>query len=541
MLFLRRLLIYSHRYLGIAISLMCVVWFASGIVMMYAGGMPSVSAQLRLERLPPLDLSQVHLTPLEAAERLKGEGGTPESGTPERRARGEGGAPRPELLTVLQRPAYRFQGRGAHTVFADNGEILREVDVETARTIASRFINVPNDRVHFERTLDEPDQWTLNNRGGETLHKFRVDDDAGTEIYISPRTADVSQMTTSSKRALAWIGTIPHWLYFVSLRASQPLWYKTVVWLSSLASVLAVLGLILGVTQFRRTRPFQWSKVVPYRGWMMRWHYILGAVFGVFALTWAFSGLMSMEPWDWTNARGLEIRRDVFSGGRMDLARFGPMSPAAFAPVLEGRTLKEVGFTRIHGEDYYTVASTDAAPRPDQQRERLHQPYIVGRRGEPGRLLVSAQTMEARHEPFSVESILERLKGATRDAPIVEQTLLSDYDSYYYSRGGQSPLPVLRVKFGDPMKTWVYIDPRTSEMLSQVHRYSRIERWLYNGLHSLDFKFWYSKRPLWDIGMILLLLGGLCTSALGLYLGVKRLIRDLLPSRQPQKKAVGVT
>ncbi len=65
-----------------------------------------------------------------------------------------------------------------------------------------------------------------------------------------------------------------------------------------------------------------------------------------------------------------------------------------------------------------------------------------------------------------------------------------------------------------------------------MHRYSRIERWLYNGLHSLDFEFWYSKRPLWDIGMIVLCLGGLATSALGCYLGIKRLVRDF--SRGPR-------
>ena len=532
MLFLRRLLIFSHRYLGIAISLMCVVWFASGIVMMYAGGMPRVPEQMRLERATPLDLSQVRLTPGEAADRLKGKGEASEPGS-----RRRGGGTRAELLTVMQRPAYRFPGT---TVFADNGEILHEVDLETSRNVASRFLNVPAERIHLEQTLHEPDQWTLDNRGGQTLHKFVVDDEAGTEIYVSPRTAEVSQLTTRSQRALAWIGTIPHWIYFTSLRTHQPLWYRTVVWLSALACVLAVLGLILTFTQFRRTKPFQWSKVVPYRGWM-KWHYILGSVFGLFALTWAFSGLMSMEPWDWTNARGLEIRRDALSGGRLDLSRFGPLDSAAFDAVLRGRTLKEVGFTRIQGDYYYTVAATEGGSPLEQQRERLHQPYIVGRRGEPGRLLVAAQTMAVREAPFSVESILERLKSAAPGTPIVEQTLLTDYDSYYYSRGGQSPLPVLRVKFGDPMRSWVYVDPRTSEMLTQVHRYSRIERWLYNGLHSLDFKFWYSKRPLWDIGMIVLLLGGLGTSALGFYLGVKRLIRDLLPSRQPQKKAVGVT
>ena len=61
------------------------------------------------------------------------------------------------------------------------------------------------------------------------------------------------------------------------------------------------------------------------------------------------------------------------------------------------------------------------------------------------------------------------------------------YDSYYYSRQRLTPLPVLRVKFADPGETWFYIDPATSQMLSQIPRLARVERWLYNGLHSLDF------------------------------------------------------
>ena len=42
-------LVLSHRYLGIAISLLVVVWFGSGIVMMYAGGMPTVAPETRLD------------------------------------------------------------------------------------------------------------------------------------------------------------------------------------------------------------------------------------------------------------------------------------------------------------------------------------------------------------------------------------------------------------------------------------------------------------------------------------------------------------
>ncbi len=135
--------------------------------------------------------------------------------------------------------------------------------------------------------------------------------------------------------------------------------------------------------------------------------------------------------------------------------------------------------------------------------------------------------MHPRTERFSTLSLLERLKHAFPDTPIQVAELLSDYDSYYYSRGRRTPLPILRVKFSDPAETWFYIDPEMSQVVAQVHRLNRVERWLYNGLHSLDFAFWYNQRPLWDIGMIALLLGGLTSSTIGFCFGIKRVRRGL--------------
>jgi len=125
----------------------------------------------------------------------------------------------------------------------------------------------------------------------------------------------------------------------------------------------------------------------------------------------------------------------------------------------------------------------------------------------------------------SVESLMAWLQTALPDEKVVEQTLLTEYDDYYYSRGSQTPLPVLRVKYADPAQSWIYVDPEMSRVLGSVPKLARVERWLYNGLHSLDFKFWYSRRPLWDIGMIVLLLGGLASSAIGAFLGARRLAR----------------
>ena len=46
---MRRLLIVVHRYLGIPLSFLFVLWFVSGIAMIYVGGMPSLSPEERLE------------------------------------------------------------------------------------------------------------------------------------------------------------------------------------------------------------------------------------------------------------------------------------------------------------------------------------------------------------------------------------------------------------------------------------------------------------------------------------------------------------
>lgn len=502
---LRRFLILLHRYLGIPLSFLFVVWFASGIAMIYVGGMPSLTPAERLEHLAELDLAAVRITPAEAAKRALDE--SPAEIT---------------LHTVLGRPAYRIDGE---TVFADDGAELEPLERDAARQVAASFSNEPEGSVRHVRTVTRPDQWTLQLGRELPLEKFAVDDGRGTEVYVSPAKATVVLATTARTRAFAWIATIPHWFYFTSLRTNQRLWTRTVVWSAELGCVLAALGLVLGVVQFRKSTPFRLSKSIRYQGWM-RWHYILGAVFGVFALTWVFSGLLSMEPFEWTNAEGLRIRPSAFTGGPLDVSRFGPFDAAAWATLRAGRSLKEIELRRIQDQPYY-VARYASAPPSDAKRERLHQPYAIAGRAQPESELIDAATLAPRREPFSVESLLGRLKAAAPGTAIAAEDLLDDYDSYYYSRNREAPLPVLRVKFADPLETWVYVDPKESELLATVHRLNRVERWLYNGLHSLDFAFWYSKRPLWDIGMILLCVGALTSSAIGLCLGVNRLARDI--------------
>ena len=520
---MRKYLILFHRYLGIALSLIFVSWFASGIAMLYARGMPRLTSDLRLERLAPVDMSAVRLSAAEALER----------------AELFDDPSRVTLLTVMNRPAYRFAaGRESTTVFADTGDLLVDIDAAQAQTVAAAFVRLPANRLHYVARLTSPDQWSLTMRQGP-MHKFTVDDDAGTELYVSERTAEVTVVTTRGSRALAWVGAIPHFFYFAPLRLNQPLWRQVVLWTAGLGIALSLLGIVLGVMQLRITRPFSLRRIgsyLPYSGWM-RWHYVSGLVFGVFALTFVFSGWLSMEPFGWATSAGRfgGGLREAFTSNAGGLDAFPSLNAGAWQAISGGRAIKEVEYVRIQEQPFFVVRRD---PDPTAGTEvRGHEPYFAVRSRDAAQTVVSATTFQAHDRDFPAEALLARVRSAVPDAAITNSEMLATYDSYYYSRDGLAPLPVLRVKLDDPDRTWLYIDPRMSQLVGRVHRLDRVERWLYNGLHSLDFSFWYYRRPLWDVGMILLSLGGLTTSAIGLWLGLKRVVRGFrgvaAPNPQP--------
>ena len=66
---IKRALIFVHRWLGIALCLLFLLWFPSGIGMLYFP-MPSVTPTSRFERLPILQASTVMVSPGDAAAKL---------------------------------------------------------------------------------------------------------------------------------------------------------------------------------------------------------------------------------------------------------------------------------------------------------------------------------------------------------------------------------------------------------------------------------------------------------------------------------------
>src|SRR4029453_4237981 len=94
--------------------------------------------------------------------------------------------------------------------------------------------------------------------------------------------------------------------------------------------------------------------------------------------------------------------------------------------------------------------------------------------------------------------------------------LLRQYDRYYLDRHRGRPLPVILVKLNDAARTRYYIDPKTARVAGSYRSGNWVTRWLYHGLHSLDFPWLYNYRPLWDIVVITFMAGGpaLCVTSL---------------------------
>jgi hypothetical protein len=143
---------------------------------------------------------------------------------------------------------------------------------------------------------------------------------------------------------------------------------------------------------------------------------------------------------------------------------------------------KEIEITRFRGH-YFAVAGAGIVS--------LDEPKFGAKDQLPADLMVGAANI------------------AMQSVPIEGMTWLDQYDAYYYDRDGELPLPVLRVRYADTQQTWLYVDAVRGTPLRKEERLTRLNRWLYHGLHSFDFPFLYYRRPFWDIVVIVLSAAGL--------------------------------
>jgi hypothetical protein len=278
---LKKAAIFIHGWMGVGFCLIFLLWFTSGIVLIYRN-YPVVSSADQLAHSAPLDPSQIQLSAEQAFARLQS-------------SKSPAGI---RLISFDGRPAYRFQfGVEEAMVYADNGEIQSGFPPGITLRIASAWTGLPAGSARAE-VVTEEDQWTVSEefRSLRPFRKFTWP--AGEEVYVSTVTGQVAQYTTRGSRVGAYFGAIPHWLYFTPLRKQALVWSRVVIWVSGLGIVVAVLGLILGVWMYSPSKAHLHDgepSRIPYEG-KKRWHMILGLLFGPVACLWVFSGMLSMDP-----------------------------------------------------------------------------------------------------------------------------------------------------------------------------------------------------------------------------------------------------
>ena len=469
----RRWLYLVHRWVGIASCLFFAMWFGSGLVMLYVP-YPSLSPTEALARAEAIDWSAVTVPPPLDGGRL------------------------PQDLLLEMRdgvPVWRSQGwdDGRDTVPASKGRHLAPVDAAYAVRVASRFGRA---RVlNVERIMR--DQWTVS--GGFDRHrplwKATLEDEGGTDLYVSSSTGGIVQSTDRTERFWNWLGSVPHWLYPTVLRQDNAAWRQVVMWVSGPCIAAAMAGIWIGILRARiGTRRFKGGRMTPYRGWML-WHHVAGLVGGGFLIAWIFSGWLSVDPWH------------LFRSAEPDARAVRAYAAAGVMPAVPLDRLRHVGagVVRVRITDYAATPLV-VLEYPDGRRQILDAATLVPSQPKPNAIVAAARVLVAGTPPVAIDRLTEP-------------------DAYWYDPGGLPRLPMLRLRFDDPAATWLYIDPATGDVLARIDRRRRTYRWAFDLLHKWDLTILTRHRPAWDLLIWLFSLVGMVTSVSGIWLGWKRLRR----------------
>jgi hypothetical protein len=544
----RKLLIYSHRWLGIGILLMFLVWTLSGVVLMYYGH-PQITTGERLLRLQPIDFSTATITPAQAAAKV---------GIKPYRVR---------LSMYAGRPVYRLTRNSIgnwSAVYADTGEILPPKGGEQALKWMKQFAPEYASTMTYDTYLETPDEFTRipTLAGYLPLHRIAMNDPAGHEYYISERSNDIVQKTDRRGRILAISGYVLHNLFFFRQRTW---WTPLLDFIAWTAMLMAMTGIILGIWRVALKPRFRHKGVLsytPYSGWM-KWHHYAGLAFGLFSISWILSGMIPITTFPvpgWSQvAKRVESNGEGFIMGNptvspastmtKEMARAitgGPLNlqpihldnlRKAIAQLQERFAPKELELIQFRGEPFLLAYQPPVTKEEASHWTTNNAINIVNLPQDNPHLFVSLRHPDnGVMTSFSKEVMQKASREAMPKIPIIASEWLTSYDNYYHQTtvsfelGRHKPayvLPVLRVRYNDENQTWLYFTPSLGQMVKFDKR-DRENRWLYYGLHAMDWPGLFQRRPLWDIVLIALLSGLAAMSVTTLLPAFRRLKRHAL-------------
>lgn len=479
----------THRLFGFFLSILFFMWCITGFVMMY-------------KEFP--SLSKKEYNALRSNIDLKTDGKIAKIADWEYK----------QLDSCKDIRIYQILDKTIINISDTKGDITC-LDAHTGKKITpikeselSSFIkNYFNHQKEIKKTeiITELDQWIPRTKflPYMPIYKVVLNDAEETTCYISSKSGEIIQKLTFNDKVWAWLGPIPHWIYFKTLRINTGAWRIVVISLSSLGVLLALLGIILGINRTiiakRKSQQF-----TPYKKKWFRWHHYLGFSFGLFIFTWILSGLLSMNPLKWASENSLsEEQIKTWQGTNYSTLSTLHNFETSIQELVKNNPIKEVKLV-LFDENVYALTI---------DKNNTYTPFAI----------FNSDKNKIQNGITYFESKINQLLPNCR---VISKEILTNYDSYYYNKHRTLPLPVYRYKLNDKYGTWLYVNPTILEVVKKMQTDNKLERWLYNGLHSLDFPSLFYKRPLWDIVVIALLLGCTLLCFTGLKLTTNNLVRN---------------
>jgi len=462
-----------HHYLGTFFFGMFLVWFLSGFVMMYKS-FPFLSEKERIESneviKPHYNLP--HPTSVFADHKNESFNSL-------------------RINRILGKPIYHLISAGGTFLsrFAYSNETLK-INKTSALQIAKTFTGLSANADVL--VLNKVDQWMPTPKYANHLpvYKVRFSDPSRSFVHVSSKTGEVLSNTSRSDRVWAWLGAIPHWMYLKEIRMHKTLWSQLCIWLSAFGFVMSLSGIITGIVRYRK------KPKAGFKRFKNKWynvHYYTGLAFGLFICTWIFSGFMSMSPFNWSYDFSLSEKESATWEGRTtSLNTITTKEWTTLQESLLSGSTKEIHFSAFSGKLFSSLFHSEAK-----------------------------ETICLSDTNFSLDEneVSAQVNQVNKDDAVLKVSLMNQYDNYYYDKHNIKALPVFKAETQNQLV--YYILPSNGKMLLKSDYTNRLERWLYHGLHSLDFRFLTNNRPLWDIVMITLLLGGTAVCITATWMGIK--------------------
>jgi hypothetical protein len=469
-------LILLHRWLGVAFCLLFAMWFATGIVMHFVP-FPAPTETERFAGLAPIDPANVKHGPVE----VLGSNGIKD-------------VARIRLIERSDGPVYLVTG-SARTA-ALHATDLSDAAVRTqpmALAIAADYAawrrwNASAAEVFGPAAYD---QWTVP-KGFDRyrpLYRVALNDDSSTELYVSSLTGEVVLATTGRERAWNYVGSIAHWIYPTALRGHPAAWSRLLWWLSFLALIGASAGAAIGMLRLG-TDGSRFTS--PYRGWQA-WHHWLGLCCMLFVLTWMFSGWLSMDG------------GNLFSTGKPTDAEAASIAGNPVWSTLPRDEIQRLSAVVREVEWFAFDGLIYRRERTAIDRQTL---FIAG--AEDGAASPDRGFMRESEIDTAVSHLGRSCDQAHVVSPDDDYTVVSNTPS----------APVFRVVCG---ADWFHIDGASGTVLEKLDASRRVYRWLFAGLHTLDFPI-LTKRPALRAALIVALCGcGFTFSLTGVVIAWRRL------------------